>query len=137
MNIQSEAHRRDPYPILGPGKEWFANTAEYQAQVHQADYERELFIAGATYEQERSKVLPNCLSYALRFWSLNKDFLIYYGSGHVFNSMSHVRADGVLPIEYYGEDYFKSSFNGLLDDKEWILLSEYFNHKYFDISKNY
>jgi hypothetical protein len=59
--IQQEAEKRYPYPILKPGQEWFKNTHEYEASVHQANYERELFIAGATYEGERAKGLVEAL----------------------------------------------------------------------------
>jgi len=70
--------------------------------------------------------LPNCLAYALRFWNINRDYKIYYCSGHAINSKTDITGNGWLSASDFGEVYFTSSFESLLDDFEKQLLKEYF-----------
>lgn len=70
--------------------------------------------------------IENCLGYALRFWNKIPAYRIYYKPGHVINSDT-VIANGWLPAEDYGYNYFVSAFDGLLTEFEWSLLKKYFN----------
>lgn len=74
----------------------------------------------------------NCLAYALRFWRDNKDYRIWYNSDHCINipidtypTFTYGRK--FLPAEDFGINYFKTSFEDLLDEEEKEILKEYFN----------
>lgn len=69
----------------------------------------------------------NCLAYALRFWEREPTYTLHYNSGHVINLPPGASATGFLKAEEFGYCYFGSSFKGLLDDYEEMLLKKYFN----------
>ena len=74
-----------------------------------------------------SSKLMNCLAYALRFWEKEPSYKLYYDSGHVINSWAIPSSKNWLPVEEYGYEYFKASFDGLLDEHETKLLNKYFH----------
>lgn len=77
----------------------------------------------------------NCLSYALRFWSSNPDYRIYYNNDHCINLPSFVevkveKGPRFLPLASYGYEHFSSSFAGVLSEEDKLLLARYFGKKY-------
>jgi len=70
----------------------------------------------------------NCLSYSLRFWKINPEYVIYYNSDHCINMPKGMHIYGFLPIEDYGYNYFYSWYKQKLINKSDLqLLKEYFN----------
>jgi len=82
----------------------------------------------------------NCLAYALRFWSENPNYKLWYNSNHVINipigldatfthNSEYPYAIAYSPAEQWGYNYFASAFKGLLDKDEMELLKKYFKKK--------
>lgn len=68
----------------------------------------------------------NCLSYALRYWSLYPEYRLYYNSYHVVNLPVNA-CIGFLPIEDFGYDYFFRWYEDkLIDNIDLALLNLYF-----------
>jgi hypothetical protein len=67
----------------------------------------------------------NCLEYALGFWKKNRMYQIYYNSDHVINLPAGSRAIGFLPIEEFGYEHMRDSFD--LNDEAKETLKLYFN----------
>ncbi len=74
--------------------------------------------------------IENCLLYALKFWSLNPEYKIYYNGDHVINATYDVgyNYSGFIYIrlEEYGYEYIVNSFKEVLDDYHLALLNLYF-----------
>lgn len=69
----------------------------------------------------------NCLEYALSFWKKNRMYRIYYNSDHVVNLPAVGAAKGFLPIEMFGYEHIRDSFD--MNDEAKELLKEYFDER--------
>ncbi len=67
----------------------------------------------------------NCLQFALRFWSKNRKYRIFYNSDHVIN-LEQCQQSDYLPLEDFGFDNIYQSFKGLLTKEDIDLLKCYF-----------
>lgn len=73
----------------------------------------------------------NCLSFALRVWSRNNDYKIWYNTNHCINIPNDVvnpfPNKEFLPAEDFGYDYFVNSFKDVLEGDDIKRLKKYFN----------
>ncbi len=84
----------------------------------------------AIHELQQPPKMPNCLSYALRFWNKNPDYKLYYNSDHIINSNTVLPPNtGFHPIESFGLSHILESFAETISDQDNNLLNQYFNHE--------
>jgi hypothetical protein len=69
----------------------------------------------------------NCLAFALRVWSRDNDYKIWYNSTHCINLPSGSSAVGFLPAEKFGYDYFINAFKDVLKEEDKKMLKKYFD----------
>ena len=69
----------------------------------------------------------NCLSFALRVWSKDNDYKIWYNSNHCINLPSGSSAIGFLPAEDFGYDYFLNAFSKVINEDDIKKLKKYFD----------
>lgn len=73
----------------------------------------------------------NCLSFALKVWSRNNDYKIWYNTNHCINIPNDVvnpfPNKEFLPAEDFGYDYFSSAFSKVINEEDLLRLKKYFN----------
>lgn len=77
--------------------------------------------------------MTNCLSYALHFWNIHRDYLIWYNSDHCINIPLDTKpyfefGRKYIPAHEFGIHYFQTAFKGLISEEDEKLLVEYFDY---------
>lgn len=67
----------------------------------------------------------NCLQFALLFWDKNPNYLIFYNGDHVINLTEPI--GNYIPIESYGYEHIRESFEKTLYPCDLVKLKRYFN----------
>lgn len=70
----------------------------------------------------------NCLSYTLRFWNSNRNYIILCNSDHCINVPNGTVVEGFLPLFDFGYVYFVSWYiQRLITKEDLYILRNYFN----------